>query len=572
MGATLVHHLRAGARAHPDKIAFRFLADGEQDVAELTFGALHERALGLALYLRACTSPGDRVVLLFSAGLDSVISLYACLMAGVIAIPAAAPHPGRIRARAEQLARLVRDCHPAIVLTSSELVGAVGEFAAVSWELAAPRWIAVDSWAQPALDIILDPDPAHVALLQYTSGSTSAPRGVMLTHANLLANQVAIGEMTGPTQQSEMLSWLPFFHDMGLCFYLHPIYLGITCTLMSPSHFMQRPLRWLRAISCFGSTASSAPSFALDRVADQLAASADLGDLDLRSLRLLAVGAEPVRARTLDRFCAATEPLGFRREALFPGYGLAETTLLGTTGPSGAPTIRRFQNASLAPGRLVRVAGAEDTEAAILVGNGAASQGHELVIVDASGELAASGEVGEIWLHGPSVGQGYWGRPLETEALFGATRKGSPRRYLRTGDLGFDCDGELYVCGRLKDLIILLGRNIYPEDVEEIARTASPEVGEGAAAFQSSGESQALVLLVEAASRHWKQPQATLLVVREAVSRGLEIEVGTLALLPPLSLPRTNSGKVQRGLARSAYDAGELAIIEAWRAPALEMA
>jgi acyl-CoA synthetase (AMP-forming)/AMP-acid ligase II len=554
---TLIQSLERTAAVSPNKRAFRYLVDGDDDVEELSYSELLVQSRALAGEITRHAKPGDRVVLLFQSGLDSVVSLFACMFASVVAVPVPPPHPGRITAQADRLLRVVRDSSPVAIISSDALVDAIEQFAAVSWELAAPTWISASTQFGSVPYLPPPPVSDDLALLQYTSGSTSTPRGVMLTHGNFTANQIAICEISQATAQVEMLNWLPFYHDMGLVYYIHPIFLGISCTLMSPKHFVQRPLRWLRAISKYQANGCSAPNFALDRIADVLEKGVD-EKFDLSSFRALVVGAEPVRNRTLDRFCCATAPFGFARQSLFPCYGLAESTVLATRSLIGEPVVAKYEPLSLESGKSPQQVGPESAEAIELVGNGNACSGHELIIVDQDGRILDDNQVGEIWLRGPSVGKGYWKRPDDSTNTFGATLANGEGPFLRTGDLGFLSDGELFVQGRIKDLIILLGRNIYAEDVEEIARSCTPDLGQGAAAFQADGEAGGLVVLLEARSRRFSESDAIERLIRQEIARRLEVEVAEVVILGPLSLPRTSSGKIQRKLARDAYMTGSL--------------
>ena len=549
--------LLLGAERQPDALAYRYLLDGDDETVEISYAELLRRSAGLARLLARHGRPGSRVVLLFSAGLDSVIALYACFLARMVAVPTPAPHLMRIEAQSKRLVGVVEDCDPAFVLTTSDLLAAHQSFAAVSWRLALPRWIAVDDCDLTADTPLGRPDLDDLAILQYTSGTTSSPRGVMLPHGAIMANQLVIGEVTGPTNQQHFLSWLPFYHDMGLSFYLQPVFRGDSCTLMSPAHFLQRPLRWLKAISRHGATGTAVPNFALDRVADQLAG-ASAPSFDLSSMRMVVVGAEPVRARTLDRFCAATAGMGFRREALFPCYGMAETTVMFSTGPVGAPTVHHYDLATLTPDKDVRAARPDERGATSLVGNGCPARGHQAIVVSSAGLVVEEGHVGEIWLKGPSLGLGYWNRPEASAASFGAsTVDGRAEDCLRTGDLGFLRDGELFICGRAKDMLIVLGRNLYVADIAEQVRQASAHVGEGVVAFEDE-TGAAIVILAEARHRHLDDGGAARDAIREQVARSFEVGVSDVVLLTPLGLPRTSSGKIQREQARQSWLAGTL--------------
>jgi acyl-CoA synthetase (AMP-forming)/AMP-acid ligase II len=330
-------------------------------------------------------------------------------------------------------------------------------------------------------------------------------------------------------------------------------------------HFMQRPLRWLEAASRFAGTSTAAPNFALAKVADRVAAGGDFS-FDLRPLQRIVLGAEPLRARTLSAFAQALAPFGFRAEALVPCYGLAESTVHCTHSPAGAGPQTYGFHADTLRQRQVRPMAAEDrVDVALLVGNGlSGDELHETIIVDPETGQAAQGDaVGEIWFRGPSVGQGYWNRPQDSAQTFEARLTPGGPTWLRTGDLGFLHDGHLFVTGRQKDLIIIRGRNIHPEDVEEVVRRVSPEIGDGATAVESPLEPGVLIL-AEARGRGFSDPNDVLRRIREAVTAAFEVEVAGIQLLPPLHLPRTTSGKVRRGHALAQWSAGTLRPTAAW--------
>jgi len=570
---TIVQCLLAAAQKNPEGLAFRYLVDGDETTEELDYQTLLARASGLACILADCSTPGDRVLLLCAPGLDSVVALYACFAAGLVAVPVSAPHASRIKGQSARLKNVIADCSPSIIIATSDLVQAKPLFVEMAWEFAVPKWIAIDANRAVATEVPASPRADDLAVLQYTSGSTSVPKGVMLSHRNLIANQNVIGEIAIPTHPTGCLSWLPYFHDMGLSFYILPVFLGIPCTLMSPMHFMQHPMRWVRALSRYRCSGTAAPNFALELVAERFSPERD-GGLDLRHLRALIVGAEPVRARTLERFNDVFGEIGFRGEAFFPCFGMAESTLISTHGSQGAPTIRAFETDALSAGRVVAVPllgkavlaqGREFTE---LVGNGAPGEHHDAIVVDPrTGKRAAADRVGEIWLCGPSIGQGYWRRPKETAETFAAlTEPPDGRTYLRTGDLGFFHEGELFLTGRIKDLIIVRGRNLYPDDIEEIVRLAHPSVGEGVAAFEMGAETKGIGVLLELKKRKTDDAVAIARDVRQAVSARLEAEVFAVGIVAPLNLPRTSSGKIQRSRAKQLYESETLPLVADWRA------
>lgn len=551
---TFAHGLLDAASEHPDRLAYRFLGlDGEpQD--QLTFGELASYAGALAAQLAAAGAPGDRVVLLASAGLDPCVGLYGVFLAGMVAVPVAAPHPNRIAHKSGTMTRIVEDCGARIILASPELHALRGEFARHDWRLAAPQWIPIGrAPSRPAAPAI---EASDLALLQYTSGSTSAPKGVMLTHANLLANQTVIAEVTRSTLRPDWgVSWLPYYHDMGLSFLLHTVLMRVTCTFLAPLHFTQRPTDWLQALSRYGAGCTAIPSFALDHTLRRFDP-ARHRDLDLSGLRALIVGAEPIPAEALERFIAALAPFGLDPRAIYPSFGMAESTLMVTHQGHEPPRIRRFDAEQLSSGAAhLPDEGDLAPDATRLVGNGRPGALHHLRIVDPETRaLLQDGQVGEIWLSGPSVGGGYWNNAAASRDVFGATAEPDDGlQYLRTGDLGFQLDGELFVVGRRKEMIILQGRNIYPHDVEQAVRSAAPDLqGCGIAVFRLEDQTgPGLGILIEGRTRRdatEASPDAAQLLrtLRAAVVNRFDVEVQHIAWTPPFSLPRTTSGKIRR--------------------------
>jgi acyl-CoA synthetase (AMP-forming)/AMP-acid ligase II len=575
----VVQALDDAARSAGDRLAFRILSGGEQAVETITFAGLREQSYALAKALRSHASRGDRAVIFAETSVATIVAQYACLIAGIVAVPVAPPHLNRIGTRSGTLLNIVRSCRPKLALAPSLLYDARAKFLEVGWELLALKWLQLDappeqveSAATPSV-----PDPGEIAFLQYTSGTTSRPRGVMISHTALVANQQMIHDATLAAHQGEWgVSWLPLFHDMGISFLFHAVFLQSTCTLFSPGQFVQSPLRWLRAISHYKAALSAAPNFALEHVASKVKEH-QLQRIDLRSMKVLIVGAEPVRPGTLERFVAKLAPFGFNPAALYPCFGLAETTLMATHGRRGGATVRSFDVAALAQGRAVATSAEEvESQARIarksvqLVSNGAPGEGHSMLIVDPQTHRPVPArQIGEIWLEGPSIGAGYWQEPERSRETFEAEpepRNG--KRYLRTGDLGFEDDGELFVAGRLKDLIIVNGRNIYPEDVEVVAEGVDQRIVRGGvAAFeQSQGDAVGIAILAELISSGDSPAGEELaLRIRRLVMTEVEADVTYVGLLPPRRLPRTTSGKIARAECRRQLEQSALPIVSGWR-------
>ncbi|MBI1853014.1 MAG: amino acid adenylation domain-containing protein [Planctomycetes bacterium] len=562
---TLVDVLRWRATRAPDRLALAYLEDGESRESTLTYAELDRRARALAVHLRECVPVGERALLLHPQGLDYVVAFYGCLYAGVVAVPLYPPANARMLPR---LRAIARDAAPAIALATTAMLD--GLRARAEWDPSDLRFLATDalhgesadSWRRP------DIDADSLAFLQYTSGSTASPKGVMVSHGNLAHNERALQTCWEHTEQSVIASWLPLFHDMGLIGNaLQAVFVGAPCILMSPVHFLQRPLRWLQAISKYRVTTSGGPNFAYDLCVSKITP-AERAALDLSSWAVAFNGAEPVRHATLDRFVEAFAPCGFRRETFFPGYGLAESTLVVSAGFRSAPPVTCTVHASALEAHHVVETTESNGSSKTLVGCGRAILDEEIAIVQPDrATRVAAGEVGEIWVSSPSVSRGYWRRAEETAGTFGATIAGEngrdPRRFLRTGDLGFLRDGELFVTGRLKDLIIVRGRNHYPQDIEASIETSHPAIRTGgSAAFSISveGDAEERVVVAAEVDRAFdaSDVRSVFDAMRRAVALQHELRLHAAVLLKPGALPKTTSGKVQRHACRSAHLAGEL--------------
>lgn len=555
--ATLVGLLSRRAREQGDGRAYVALADRGGEEAEITFAGLERRARALAGRLSQMAAPGERALLLFPSGVEFVVALFACFAAGIIAVPLMPP---RRNASRDASASILADCTPRLALSTAGLIPGLKERFA-----AGPIWVASDDYADAAL-----PEAAagDVALLQYTSGSTSAPKGVVVTHANLLANLAMIRAGFGNTARSTYVSWLPHYHDMGLIIHLlQSLYLGSLGVLMSPVAFLQRPLNWLRAISDYRAEVSGGPNFGYELCVSRCRPEAMAG-IDLSSWRVAINGAEPVRDGTIRRFIETFAPFGFAATTMHPAYGMAEATVLIAAGRRDtAPATRRLSRAGLQENRVVRPA--SDDDAQIAVGSGRALVDERISIVDPDGHRRLDvDEIGEIWVAGPNVAQGYWDNRVATQEAFGAAIAGEAELiWLRTGDLGFlDAAGELFVTGRIKDIIIIRGANHYPQDIEHTVETAHPALAaHGGAAFAVTDEhgDERLVVVQEVgrSQRHHAEPAELVARIREAVVSEHDIVPFAVTLLRPGALPKTTSGKIQRAQSRRLWLAGGLDIL-----------
>lgn len=555
------------AQLHPEKAVYVFLDDGEAEAGRLTYGELDRRARVIASGLRERHGKGERALLLYPPGLDFIAAFFGCLYAGIIAVPFYPPRP---RERITKIRSLAEDTGAVLLLTTGTLLQGLKPRIAEAAELGELAWVATDELqgsATSTTDTLAEVRETDLAFLQYTSGSTGAPKGVMVSHRNLMHNERMIERCFRHTSDSVVVGWLPFFHDMGLIGnLLQPLYLGTTGVFMSPMAFLQKPVRWLRAISRYRGTTSGGPNFSFELCATKIAPEQREG-LDLSSWDLAFNGAEPLRRDTMDRFAAAFAPHGFRREAFYPCYGLAEATLLVTGGEkSDAPTTISLGNAELQQGRVTALA-AEENASCSLIGCGHPWGDLEIAIVDPQAATRCPPDrIGEIWVRGPTVAQGYWGKATLTEETFSArladTREGP---FLRTGDLGFIKDDELYITGRLKDILIIRGRKHYPQDIELTAGQSHPDLKPDAGAVfavqagDAGGETR-VVVVYEVRKERLRALNAREIAgnVQEAVASQHGLRVETVVLLMPGRLLRTSSGKVRRSACRQLFLDGTL--------------
>ncbi|MCY1022989.1 non-ribosomal peptide synthase/polyketide synthase [Pyxidicoccus sp. MSG2] len=568
--ATLVDLLRDRSSEKPRERLYTFLEESEGEELSCTYGELDARARRIAVALSGL-EPGTRVVLLYPPGLEYIAGFFGCLYAGLVAVPAYPPDPSRLERTLPRLQAIIQDAQATVVLTTSFILS-MGEFLfEQAPDLKGLHWVATDALPEggEAGWRVARMGPQSLAFLQYTSGSTGTPKGVMLSHANLLHNLGAIHRSFRAGPESTGVIWLPPYHDMGLIGgILEPLYGAFHTVLMSPLTFLKRPLRWLEAISRHRGTISGGPNFAFDLCVRRIPEEAR-ESLDLSSWEVAFCGAEPIRTDTLERFKRAFGPRGFPPRALYPCYGLAEGTLIVTGVEQGTGAVARTLDASaLEHSRAVELAAGTEG-ARELVACGPSLPDQELLIVHPEAlTRCAEGEVGEIWVRGPSVAQGYWRRPEASEATFQARlASGDEARYLRTGDLGFLLRGELFVAGRLKDLVILRGRNHYPQDLELTAEQAHPALrpGCGAAFAVEVGAEERLVLVQEVDSRHPADPTEVLAAVRQALSEQHEVQAHAVLLLEPGSIPKTSSGKTQRHACRAGFLAGALRTVAVWK-------
>ena len=552
---TLVDVMRARAAHEPDRTAYVYLTDGEVEERRLSYRELEAHAMAIAgLLQERGVRQGDRVILLFPPSLDYVVAFYGCLFAGAIAVPA---YPPRSNGPTARLDAIAKDAQASMALTTNDILTGAQRS---SDGLDTRSWLATDELDRSAANAWRMPTLTRdtLAFLQYTSGSTSTPKGVMVSHGNLMANERMLQVALEQDRESTWVGWLPMFHDMGLIGnVIQPLYVGAPSILMSPMAFIQKPIRWLRAITNYKARTSGAPNFAYDLCVAKTTPEERQG-LDLSSWSLAFNGSEPVRHDTLARFTSTFQPFGFRSTTFYPCYGLAEATLL-VSGPlkSAAPRVQAFDAAGLEQHRAIPAV-SDAAARRLLVGCGRSWLDQTITVVDPeTSQRCPDGQVGEIWVSGPNVAQGYWGRPDATEASFrGQLAGGGDGRYLRTGDLGFFHEGDLFISGRIKDLIIIRGRNHFPQDVERTVESSHEILRPGCgAAFSIDVEGDERLAVVYEVKRGFKNVNLddVAVAIRQAVLSEHELATQAVVLIKPASIPKTSSGKIQRHACRQMF-------------------
>ncbi len=550
-------------RASTGRKVYRFLDKGEASGEELSYLQLHEQAGSLARHLLSRYQPGTHLMLLFEPGLDFCKSFWACLLAGMVAVPVYPPADPRMR---ERFMALARDAGAKGVLTTQKIKSMV---TLARWIMPALRkldWLSVDQLASVSGDLPTSVGPQQLALLQYTSGSTGTPRGVMLSHGNLWQNLLCLeGARISAGNQSavddHLVSWLPLYHDMGLmASVIFPVFLGAHSTIFSPLHFLQKPVRWLRVLSETQAKISCAPNFAFDfclrRIKPEQMEGIDLSHWD-SSLN----GAEMIRAETLRAFIERFKPWGLSERVFFPSYGMAESTVFVTGSVRQQPlVICKLSKQGLQAHQIQTPLDAGDTQELVSVGK--AYGDTQIAIVDPASQLQGQrlepNQIGEIWIRGKSVGMGYWQQPEASHELFQAELDG--QHWLRSGDLGFLYQDQLYITGRIKDLIILQGQNYAPQSFESSAESAHPAIRTGCVAAFGAGDPEGLVLLIEIRPESSESIDSIKRAVTEAISQQHGVPVQDLQLVVKGNLPKTTSGKLRRRACKELYLSNKLKI------------
>ncbi len=565
--SNFVDLLRDRARKQPEKLVFRFLADGIRETEQLTYAQLDQLAQKIAAQLQTCVNPGDRALLIYPPGSAFIAAFFGCLYAGVVAIPAYPPRPNRSLIRLQTIAA---DAEANVALTTASLLERLQGRIAEEEDLARLKWLATDNleenlalnWIIPAIT------PNTLAFLQYTSGSTGNPKGVMVNHSNLLHNSEYIKQSFELTPASVSVSWLPHFHDMGLIdAILQPLYTGFLGVLMPPIAFLGRPFQWLQAISRYRASHCGGPNFAYEFCLRQITEQ-QRENLDLSSWESAYNGAEPVRPETLERFAETFKSCGFQAEFFYPCYGLAETTLMVAGGKIGEKPMCCAVDSEALKQKQVVIATDSNLKSKVLVSCGRSRLDTQIAIADPDTlTRCPAHQIGEIWVAGSSVAQGYWHRPEETRQTFQAyltdTGEGS---FLRTGDLGFIYEGELFITGRMKEVLIIKGRNYYPQDIELTVAQSHPALRpEFGAAFsiEANGEER-LVVVQEVEREHWRKMDDEQAIgnLCQAVMAEYDLLVYDAVLIKPGSLPKTSSGKIQRRACRTQFLEGTLERLE----------
>ena len=561
---SLVDILSWRANHQPHKLAYRFLIDGENEEVSITYKELDLKARSIGSTLQTYTKKNDRVILLLPSGLEFIAAFLGCLYARVIAIPLPPPHPARVKKSLAATLRIIKDVNPSVALMNSSLLESINSQTDIKRQFSKLTLIPIDQQ-----DIMERPDQwvksettqDEIAFLQYTSGSTLSPKGVMISHSNLISNLNQIEKSFEQTCDSRTIIWLPPYHDMGLIGgILQPLYTGNIVTLMPHLMFLQRPIRWLQAISRFNATTSGGPNFAYDLCLRKIKPNQREG-LDLSTWEVAFNGAEPVNLETLERFSKFFAPCGFSPEAFLTCYGLAEATLMVSGGPKARiPKSKRLIKKELANNRAIISSKVENTVP--IVSCGQISELSTLKIVNPETLIpCAPDEIGEIWISGPNVSRGYWNRPLETASTFHAQLcDASNVTFLRSGDLGFIDKRELYITGRLKNMIIIDGKNHYPHDIERTVEKFHPAIQSGGCAvfsFEDSGK-EFLVVLVEIRRNLVTNKTELLKGIRNVISEDYELPIFDIKLTLPGSIPRTTSGKIKYFLCKTNYITGKL--------------
>lgn len=566
--SNLVSVLQQNAEKYPEKIVYIFLEDGENEKEKISCSEIVERSKSIAAYLQKSGEKGDRVLLLFPTGIAFILSLYGCFFAGMIGVPA---YPPKRNKPNERFTAILQNAEPSIILTTFNIredlqtnftkIGLVGGEKILAFEDVLPKM--AEDWVDP--EIIGE----SIALVQYTSGSTGNPNGVMVSHANIIHNSECIRRSFGFDKSLVGVNWLPNFHDMGLigCL-IQPAYLAATNVIIPPLKFLQNPLNWFKNMTKYRATNAGGPNFAYEYCANKIDSS-EIKNIDLSSVSTMFCGSEPIRKETLDTFSDKFKSASFKEKQFYPCYGLAESVLIVTGGDNKeAPNYLSVDSKSLEENKVILSTNKDESR--IITACGYPWLGMCVLIVNPETSTPSPvGEIGEIWVKGPSVAKGYWNDKQNTEKTFNAFISGTEDGpYLRTGDFGFIYEGQLYVSGRMKDLIIIRGSNFYPNDIEHSAENSNPALRQNAcAAFSTDidGEEKLLIVMeVERTHMCEMNEEQVFEDIREAVFAGHGIQPHAITLIRTGSILKTSSGKIQRFALRKAWLRQELNEVASW--------
>ncbi len=591
MRTSVVDYIELHVQENPKVIAFRYLLDGEEDIVEFTYKELRSKARALAKKIRSQVEEGDRVLLLYSPGPDFIVAFIACMYAGVIAVPTYPPIPRRLNIDTVRLELVCDNSKPHLILadkTASNLLSVamlkesaknmLGRFFSFGTkeikdlELSkAPILVTEGLKLNDSEDFVrakLEPD--QVAMLQYSSGSTGEPKGVMVTHSNLVSNIHAIAERCKVTRDASWISWLPHYHDMGLIgMMLLPFTYMISVTYLSPFSFLEKPIRWLKAIHKYKATYTCSPNFGYELVLKHYQRKPD-PTLDISSLEYMVCGAEPINPDLPNRLYETFKNIGFRSGMFTPVYGLAEHTLMVTGGEAGRnPIIKSFDSTQLRENRAVErdPSGSNGT---MLISCGYSLEGHGVRIVDPSTKhVLDDGHLGEIWASGPSVAKGYWAKPEISEEIFKAYTADGQGPFLRTGDMGFIFENELYIFGRIKDIIIVRGKKYAPQDIEISVQNSHEGIRKGnIAAFGITVDNEErLVVVAEKSDSEEFDNQEIYNKIIQHVSGEIGISTYEIVLIKPRTIQKTTSGKIQRLATKESYLNSSLQSVGNWKSP-----
>jgi acyl-CoA synthetase (AMP-forming)/AMP-acid ligase II len=570
--STIVELLRGRATNQPDGHAYTFLIDGKKESAPLSYAELDRQARAIAALLQQSQAKGERALLLYPQGLEVLAAFCGCLYAGVIAIPVPPPESGRLKRTLPRLRSIVRDAEATYALTTASILELIENVKDEFPEFDRMRWIDTETVDLNLADNWVDPevDRDQLAYLQYTSGSTSTPKGVMLSHYNLMHHCAYLTRACGYDANSVSVTWMPYFHDYGLVEgMMVPLYNGHPCYIMSPFAFIKRPSQWLTNMSRFKGTHSQAPNFAYDlctrKVQDKV-----MAELDLSNWQAAGNAAEPINPKVMEKFVEIFGKVGFKWEAFAPSYGLAEYTLLVSTKPKGTkPVFLDILTSEIEKDKIVAAKGGEDDNIRTFPSCGRLVCETEVAIVNSdSMNRCSENGVGEIWVKDPSVAQGYWRRDEESDRTFRAyTKDTNEGPFLRTGDLGFYKNGELYITGRIKDLIIIRGTNHYPQDIEwsvqQLDESLRPDYG---AAFSIEDNGEERLVVVQEVDRKTEIADTDKLIadIRQEIAEQHEIQLYGVVLAKSGTILKTASGKIQRGACKRDFLEQKINIIADW--------